>query len=170
MPMVVSKRKTGRGLLGLSLVVFLSCHDKNDSNHATDAQTKSVKDSVVNLANEISNDLSKNGPEAWLKYFSQTPNFFMASEGQCVFPSNDSATRFIREILVKNISKINLNWRNIHVDSLSPAMAELSANFHEDLTDKTNEINSVDGYFTGLAEETNAGWKLRNLHWSTIKK
>jgi hypothetical protein len=108
------------------------------------------------------------GQVAWLRYFENTPEFFMASDGQLVFPNIDSATRFINNTLVKKINKIELHWSNIHIDPLSVMFAGMAASFHEDITDFTGKKISVDGYFTGIAQKTPHGWQLRNLHWSII--
>ena len=126
-----------------------------------------VRDSVQIMAESIAKDVSREGPAAWIRYFENTPDFFMASEGRLVFPNNDSATNFIRNTLVKSISKIELHWNSIRIDPLSTKLAGISAGFHEDITDNTGKKISEDGYFTGIAEQTSQGWKLRNAHWST---
>jgi hypothetical protein len=92
----------------------------------------------------------------------------MANNGQRVFMNNDSATHFVKEVLAVNIMKIKLTWNNMYIDSLSPSMAMLSAKYSESLIDKDNKTTYSDGYFTGIAEKTSNGWKLRNLHWSTF--
>jgi hypothetical protein len=90
----------------------------------------------------------------------------MASEGQLVFPNNDSATNIIKNTLIKSISKIELRWNNIHIDPLTSRLAGISATFHEDIPDYAGKKITEDGYFTGIAEQTSLGWKLRNAHWS----
>lgn len=92
----------------------------------------------------------------------------MASEGQLVFPNNDSAKNFIKNTLVKSISKIELHWNNIRVDPLTTRLAGIAANFHEDITDYEGKKITEDGYFTGIAHQTPQGWQLRNAHWSVI--
>ena len=66
------------------------------------------------------------------------------------------------------ISKIQLSWKNIRVDSLAEDLASLSANFHEDITDNTGKKIPEDGYFTAVAQHTIQGWRLCNAHWSII--
>jgi hypothetical protein len=157
-------------LIAATVLLLVSCQ-RNENEATTKAVGgKSVVQGVRTMAANIASDIGTKGPIAWLDYFEQSPNFFMANEGQCVFPNNDSATRFVREVVAKNILKVNLKWSNMHIDSLSPTLAMMSADFHEDLIDKDNHTMPQDGYFTGVAEETSTGWKLRNLHWSTLKK
>jgi hypothetical protein len=62
-------------------------------NHAklSKEQNALVKDSVSRMAANIAADISKNGPRAWLNYFEDNPDFFMANEGQLVFKDYPSA-------------------------------------------------------------------------------
>ena len=131
-------------------------------------QFAAIRDSVQIMTQSISKDISLEGPGAWLKYFENTADFFMASEGRLVFPNNDSAANFIKNTLVKTIRKIDLRWNNLRIDPLSSKLAGISADFHEDITDNTGKKIAEDGYFTGIAEQTPQGWKLRNAHWSVV--
>jgi hypothetical protein len=118
------------------------------------------------MAESIEKNVSQQGPVAWLRYFENTPDFFMASGGQLVFPNIDTATNFINTILIKSISKIELHWSNIRIDPLTPDLAGISAAFHEDITDAAGKKTPQDGYFTAIVHHTTQGWKLRNAHWS----
>ncbi len=160
-------------ILSVCVWILLSSCRQNDNMNPPAPQTSnagSVQKGVRQMAADIAHDISVAGPVAWLNYFEQNPNFFMANEGLRVFPNNDSATHFVKDILAKNIVKVNLTWSNIFVDSLSSKLAVLSANYHEDLIDKDNQTIPQDGYFTALAEQTSNGWMLRDLHWSSLKK
>lgn len=153
--------------LPLIAIVF-SC------NHAqqqlTPKQISDVKTEVSKFTVNIANDISTKGPIAWLNFFENSPDFFMASEGQIVFHSYTSAQTFIEDTLVKNISKIRLQWSHIRISVLSTQIASIGSLFHEDMTMAAdNTTIPIDGYFTATAILTNDGWKLRNLHWS-IKK
>ncbi len=145
---------------------FIGC---NTQNKPLPQQTTNVKDDVRQMMDSLVKGLAVNGPKAWLKYFEKDPGFFMASEGQLVFANNDSAVAFINNTLIKKISKIDLQWSNIRIDSLSTNFAGIAANWHEDLTDFANNKISEAGYFTAVAEKTLHGWQLRNAHWSAIK-
>jgi len=128
-----------------------------------------VRDSVHQMTVSLVNDLSTHGPIAWLNYFEENPDFFMASDGQLPFKDYQSGKSFIENTLVKNIVKINLQLNQLRIDPLTSGLASIGASFHEDLTDSAKKIISVDGYFTALAKQTNRGWKFRNLHWSILK-
>ena len=117
----------------------------------------------------IAKDISHDGPIAWLKYFENTQNFFMASEGQLVFKNSDSATTFIKNILVKQIRKIELHWSDIRVDPMTSKFANIAATWNEDITDFADNKTSQRGYFTAVAEKSLQGWQLRNAHWSVTK-
>lgn len=158
-------------VLAITFLFLSACQQVDNGNKAaaTNSKPESVKTEVLKMSNNIAHDLSVGGPEQWLNYFEQTPGFFMANEGQLAFANNDSATHFVKEVLAKNIMKVNLTWSNIRVDSLSPTLAVMAAHFHESLIDKANNTIPADGYFTGTVEKTADGWKLRNLHWSTYR-
>ena len=130
---------------------------------------QAVQDSVRLMVGSIANDVTSDGPVAWLTYFEQTPGFFMASDGKLQFSNNDSATNFIRNTLVKSVSKIGLQWNNIRIEPLSTTLASIAAGFHENITVNPGNTISIDGYFTAIAEQTPKGWKLHNAHWSMIK-
>ncbi|MBS1600756.1 MAG: hypothetical protein JST75_21230 [Bacteroidetes bacterium] len=147
-------------------LILLSCNTNTGTLTAT--QFTNIRDSVQQMMNSIAKDISGNGPIAWLQYFETTPNFFMASDGLLAFPNGDSATSFITKILVKKITKIDLQWSNIRIDALTPVFANVAANWHEKITDANGSTISESGYFTGVAEKSLQGWKLRNAHWSVV--
>ena len=117
------------------------------------------------MADAIVRELHKDGPIAWLQYFSTSKHFFMASNGQLVFPNNDSAAAFVHTF-AKTIRQIDLTWDDIRVDSIAPHLAVLASSFHEVLISTAGRQDTSTGYFTGVAEYLPSGWKLRNAHWS----
>ena len=151
-------------LLLLAISMIVSCR----RNHAklSKEQSALVKDSVSQMAAKIAKDISENGPRAWLNYFEDTPDFFMANKGQLVFRDHQSAKTFILNTLVKNIPSIKLRWDNIRVDPLTARLASIGADFHEDQVTGSGKKLSYDGYFTGIAHFDGHSWKLRNTHWS----
>ena len=150
------------------LTVTFSCN--NNAEELTSRQVDLIRDSVQKMAESIANDVSTEGPIAWVKYFEDVPDFFMASDGKLQFPTGDSAQKFIKNTLVKNISNIRLKWSSIRIEPYTLKLANLACDFHEDITDFNGKTISEDGYFTGIAEETLQGWKLRNAHWSSISR
>jgi hypothetical protein len=152
------------------LIIFanlaISCNQVPGS--LTSKQISDVQDSVKVLADSIAADVSLEGPAAWLRYFENSPDFFMAAEGQLVFPNIDSAKNFVTNTLVKTYRSIELHWSNIRVVPVTSQFAVLAANYHEDATYSDGKKLASDGYFTGMAHQTNKGWKLQNVHWSSI--
>jgi hypothetical protein len=157
-------------ILALIMLIFITsyCKNNNDSVSRT-GQYSGVRDGVKQMMDSIARNVSEKGPVAWLQYFENTPDFFMASDGQLDFSNKDSASSLINNTIVKQIKKIDLNWNNIHIDGLSGTLAAIAADFHEDITDSNGYKSDVNGYFTGIAHRSVQGWQLRNLHWS-IKK
>ena len=150
----------------MSLIFGCNCGQKQLSVN----QISTVKNSVSKFADSISKSISTKGPISWLSYFENSQDFFMASDGQIVFHNYISAQKFIQDTLVKNISKIKLQWNNMRINVLSARAASIGSDFHEDITmSAANNIVPIDGYFTGTAVLDGNSWKLRNLHWS-IKK
>ena len=155
-----------RFLIPLFFVFIISCNNATES--VTSNERSLVRDSVQRMANSIAEDLSHNGPVAWLTYFENSPEFFMAANGQLVFPNIETAKSFINNTLVKIMPKIDLHWSNIQIDPLSNQLAGISAAFHEDIMDSTGKLTPHDGYFTAIAHKTTQGWKLHNVHWSGV--
>jgi len=150
----------------LAAVLFTSCQSKQQDLNDTNIDSAVVKDSVTALTVNIAHDLAAKGPVAWLNYFQDSPDFFMANEGQLALHNYQSAKAFIQDTLVKSISKINLRWSHTHIDPLAQNIAAIGSDFHEDITFAWGETTPFDGYFTGVAIKTPKGWKLRNAHWS----
>lgn len=151
-------------ILSVAINVAISC--KQSPAHLGIPDSAHVKEDVSKMAANMAQDISKKGPAAWLDYFENTPGFFMASQGQLVFTDYQSAQSFILNTLDKEISKISLRWNNLRVDPLASDLALIGGDFHEDLSNISGKIISIDGYFTGMASLSNNRWKLRNLHWS----
>ena len=148
-------------------ITLISCNSKTET--LTQKQFTEVKKNVQQMMDLVSKDISHDGPIAWLNYFENDPNFFMASDGQLVFANKDSASLFIKNILVKQINKVELSWSNIRIDPLTQKFANVGATWNEIFTDFSNNKTSQEGYFTAIAEKTSQGWKLLNAHWSVIK-
>lgn len=152
----------------LPVTLVFSCN--RPQQQLSPEQISGIQQDVSTFTTNISRDVSAKGPIAWLNYFENSLDFFMASEGQIVFHNYTAAQNFIKDTLVKNISKINLQWSHLRINPLSTQSASIGSDFHEDLTTSANNKTiPVDGYFTGTAILTNHGWKLRNLHWSVKK-
>jgi len=126
------------------------------------AVTRMVQDFMATVARDVTAD----GPRAWRNYLSQQHAFVMASNGQLVFESGEAAQKGIGT-LEQTIEHIELHWgQSLHIDPLTDTLAEVGVPFHETLVQKTGQRVSVDGYFTGLAEHSDMGWKFRSAHWS----
>ncbi len=158
-----------RWFLLLIGIIFFAEYCRSKSVEPLSIKGSSVKDSVKLMMVNLSGDLAVKGPLAWLDYFENSTDFFMASDGSLAFPDYPSAKSFIENKLAKSIKHIDLHWNHLRVDPLTPSLASVGADYHEDLTDSVGKLLPGEGYFTALAEETSHGWQLRNLHWSIIK-
>lgn len=124
-----------------------------------------VQQEVREFAEQISHDLAREGPRAWLRQFYRGPAFFMASEGRLVFPSNDSADVYVSDLATR-LRAIELHWQHLRIDSLTPDLALIGTPFTESLTDTAGHTQRIAGYFTAVAQRTGGSWQLRNAHWS----
>ena len=152
-------------LVGLILLIS-SCYNNTDS--LTTVQRSIVMDSVQLMVDSIAKAISHDGPIAWIRYFENSPDFYMASEGQLAFTNNDSLANFLKNTYTKSISKIELSWNHVRIDPFTSKIAAVAAIFHEDITDFAGRKTPSDGYFTGIAHQTSQGWQLQNAHWSII--
>jgi hypothetical protein len=150
--------------LFISVIFFSYC--RNNNGHSKEFQDPYITKSVRQMLDSIAINVSSEGPVAWLHYFENTPEFFMASDGQMNFQNNDSAKDLINNSIIKQINKIGLNWNNIRIDVLTGTYASIGSEFHEEITYTAGHKSSVNGYFTALAHRSSLGWQLRNLHWS----
>jgi hypothetical protein len=156
-------------LVLLVFALWLNTACKYHKHVLSAADSIAVSDSVKQLTANISHDLASRGPVVWLNYFQNSPQFFMAADGQLSFRDYHSAEAFIRDTLIKNMHKIELKWSNMRVDVLTRSIAAIGGDFHEDITLANGQTLPFDGYFSGTAVATSGGWKLRNAHWSMKK-
>lgn len=136
--------------------------------HLTPERRAAVENAVRQFAASVAHDVTQDGPAAWRRKFSDSPAFFMASEGMLVFPTRQTAAQAIDE-LTHTIKQIELRWGDdLRVDVLTENFAQVGCSYHEVRVD--NEGHRVDerGFFTGLAEQRNGQWQLRNAHWSVV--
>ncbi len=118
------------------------------------------------FAKTVAQDVTRDGPAAWDTYFQDSPAFFMADEGQLVFPSRSAATAAIRQ-LVNGIKHIELQWGpDLRVDPLTASLAVLAASYHEVRLDTAGQTVDEHGFLTALCEERGGRWQFRNAHWS----
>ena len=130
------------------------------------SRNAAVDEGVRAFMREVARDIMREGPAAWQKHFSESPSFFMASEGLLAFPNRASATTAIRE-LTRTIKHIQLEWgSDLRVDPLTPDLAVVGASYHEIREDAGGRLVDEKGFFTGTAEYRDGRWRFRNAHWS----
>jgi hypothetical protein len=131
------------------------------------AHARAISDSVRAFAGIVAQGVSRAGPAAWREFFEDGPAFFMAAEGQLVFPTSDSATHAIRG-LAQRMASIELRWgvEGVRVDPLGPGLAVMAAPYTEVRVDKAGRRVEEAGFFTGIAEHRDLGWQFRDAHWS----
>jgi hypothetical protein len=161
------------GLAGLKLFTLVglllpicSCIHNTDS--LTPVQRSIVMDSVQQMVDSIAKTISREGPVAWLRYFENSPDFYMASDGQLAFTNYDSISNFLKNSYSKSVRNIELSWNHVRIEPFTSKKAGVAANFHEDITDFDGRKTASDGYFTGIAHQTSQGWQFQNAHWSIM--
>ena len=130
------------------------------------AHAAALADSVRAFTLAVAQDVTREGPAAWRRYFATDPAFFMAVDGRLEFPSSDAADRAITA-LEGLITYLELRWGDaLRVDPVAPGLAMVAAPYFEVVADTTGRRVEEAGYFTGLAEHRAEGWRFRDAHWS----
>ncbi len=125
-----------------------------------------VATSVRAFAGTVAHDITQEGPAAWRKHFADSPSFFMAADGQMVFPNSAAATAGIQD-LSRTIKHIDLQWGgDLRVDPLAADLAVVATTYHEVMVSAEGRRVESTGFFTGIAEQRDGRWQFRNAHWS----
>jgi hypothetical protein len=130
------------------------------------ARSTPIVTDVLKMAFSVTRDLSTEGPLAWLRYFEDDARFLMVTDGRVQFDGIDSARSFLLGF-AKTVSHMELAWSDMRIEALGPGRASLNAAYRETITDTQGKTRRLAGYFTGVAVETPAGWRLRTVHWSS---
>jgi hypothetical protein len=116
---------------------------------------------------QVANDVTHDGPLAWLRYFADSPAFFMAVNGQLAFPDSNAA-KVGTQAFARNIKRIELKWgHDLRVDPLSDKLAVVVVSWQEIQIDTAGHSVEENGIFTGLIESRNGKMQIRNAHWSS---
>jgi hypothetical protein len=126
-----------------------------------------VRSEVRAELDAIAADLEAGGPIAWLPHFVRDGTFWMASEGELKFPSYADAERAVLA-LAPTVARMQLEWPDPRIDVLAPGLATFAVDYAELLVDTAGEETRFRGHVTGLLVHTDAGWRVRQLHWSML--
>ena len=130
------------------------------------ARAAAIEASVRAFAQDVADEVSRDGPAAWRTHFADDSAFFIAADGQLVIPNTDAATPAI-EALARTTKQIVLRWGEpMRIDPVATGLALLAAPYSETRVDVDGRRVYETGYFTGLAEYRNDRWRFRNAHWS----
>jgi len=155
-------------LTGCTMSVDTGDRAEEKAQHLTPERRAAVEDAVRRFAASVAHDVTQEGPAAWRKEFSDSPSFFMASEGKLVFPNRQSAAQGIDD-LVRMLKQIELTWGDdLRVDALTEDFAQVACSWHEVRVDTEGHRVEESGFFTGLAERQKGQWQFRNAHWSVV--
>ena len=130
------------------------------------ADASSVEGAVRSFMARVAHDVTQEGPSAWATAFADGPSFFMAVDGQLVFPSGAAARAALPEV-ARAIPHIELVWgQDMRVDVLTPSLAVVATSWREVRMDAAGHHVDEKGFFTAVAESLDGRWQLRNAHWS----
>jgi len=153
------------------IMVSAGCNTRDggsrESQSLTPARAATVDERVRAFMAAVAHDVTQEGPLAWSRYFSDSPAFFMAVNGQMAFPNGAAAKEGIKNVAL-TIKHIELKWSDdLRVDPLTPELAVVAAPWHEIQVDAAGHRVEETGFFTGLAEYRDGRWQFRNAHWSS---
>jgi hypothetical protein len=130
------------------------------------ADASEVRQGVRSLMQSVAQDVTREGPRAWTRYFDDSPAFFMAVNGQMAFASGMAARNAIPKIALL-FRRIELHWGNdLRIDPLTRRLALVAVPWREIQTTSDGHVMKEAGYFTGIAEYRDGRWQFRDLHWS----
>lgn len=129
---------------------------------------QAVEQAVRAFMQTVAHDVTHDGPGAWHRFFLDSPQFFMASEGQLVFSSHAAADKDFDKATAA-IKHIELTWGGeVRVDPLTPTLAVVATPWHEVRTMTSGRVEQS-GFFTGTVELRDGHWQFRDLHWSVVE-
>ena len=132
----------------------------------TPASAAAIGESARTFMRTVAHDVTREGPQAWLRFFDTSPEFFMAVNGQLAFPNAAAAQEGTRNF-ARTINHIDLTWGDdLRVDPLTAQLAVVAASWREIQVDKAGHRIEQAGYFTALAEYRDGRWRFRDIHWS----
>ena len=157
-------------ILLLPIFALTGCQWRVDSFHDTRALTAerraAVEGQVRRFAGAVAHDVTQDGPAAWGKYFSGSPDFFMAVNGKLAFPDGQAAAQALPEI-ARVYKQIELHWGgDLRVDALTPELAAMATPYEEAIDYADGHHEAASGYFTSVVELQNGKWEFRDAHWS----
>jgi hypothetical protein len=115
----------------------------------------------------VAQDVTREGPRAWSRYFDDSPAFFMAVNGQVAFASGTAAMNGIPKVALM-FRRIDLHWGgDLRIDPLTRRLALVAVPWRETLTASNGQVMKQTGFFTGIAEYRNGRWQFRDAHWSS---
>jgi hypothetical protein len=154
--------------LALTALLAVACTQRPSSEEAlSSAQAEAVQSAVRGYLEAVATDVSREGPAAWRRHFSDGPVFFMAVNGQLAFPDGAAAAKAIPE-LVHSLPRIQLRFSDVRVDALTARLAVVAASYQEATVDAQGKHADERGYFTGTVESRDGHWQFRNAHWSSL--
>jgi hypothetical protein len=140
----------------------------NHSHSMTPEEAAAVSRAVRTFMQTVAHSVTQDGPLAWIKYFDSGPTFFMAVNGQMVFPNGGAAQEGTRKF-AQNIRQIELKWGDdLRVDPLTNEFAIVAVSWGEIQVDTAGHSVTETGYFTALAEYRDGNWQFRDAHWSAL--
>ncbi len=139
----------------------------SDSQSPPPTTAATTEGGVRTFMAQVAHDVTQEGPVAWIKYFENSPAFFMAVNGQLAFPDYNAAKVGTQEFARTNRS-IELTWgQDLRVDTLTAEFAVVAVSWREIQIDTAGHRVEESGMFTGLVEFRDGRWQFRDVHWSS---
>ena len=153
-------------LVAITLIACLPSGGASHPSGVPSGEAVAVDQAVRAFMQTVSHSVTQDGPMAWIKYFDESPAFFMAVNGQMVFPNASAAQEGTRKF-AQTIRQIELKWGDdLRVDPLTNEYAVVGVSWREVQVDTAGHSVNETGYFTALVEYRDGHWQFRNAHWS----
>ena len=126
-----------------------------------------VREEVSRTAQHLCDEMRADGPAAWMNFLADRDDFYMAAHGGILFPSRAATDAFVTEF-APTIQSMDLRWANERILVLTEDRAVFSADWTEEVTPVQGPSTNMAGYFSGLIERMDAGWRVRTTHGSDL--
>jgi hypothetical protein len=161
-----------QGLVLLAALASISPAPAKTAAAAAPALTAEARQALTErvraFALKVARDVTRDGPGAWSRYFQNSPDFFMAVNGQLAFADGEAASRGIAA-LPALIKHIKLTWgEDLRIDPLTAGFAVVAASYTEIQEDPAGRRHTDRGFFSAVAELSDGHWVFRDAHWSSV--
>lgn len=155
-----------RSAVIIFLVASLISTGCRQTGELTEAQRKSIIDSVTQTLRNYYNDMDKKGLLSEFNYLDSSKEFYWLPPGYTTAIDYNAVAASIRANAAD--FHIKIGWDTLRVDALSNKLARYTGRLRSEWMDTTGKIIDLSFVETGLLIKRGDGWKLLSGQTSTL--